>query len=516
MRLFPAREGGTALTYEMAASYLNDKKLTEYDIKEMGHAIKDLTEVTEVQLSKAPLTMPENEYAQIMIDPMGLVTTCIFFPPSDQGNLLTKEDIFSDLAHENVRFGINETEIASFLQNRQYCKKYVLARAKEPVQGKSAFITYHFKTEGFGKPRLNEDGTVDFHQLDMINHVAAGDCLATLTPAVLGVDGMDVCGRVIKAASVVHKHLKYGRNIRISEDQQHIYSEVSGHVTLADDTVFVSDTYDVPADVSVASGDIDYDGNVEIHGNVVTGFSVRAKGDIIVNGVVEGAYLEADGQIILKRGIQGMGRGILRAKGNITAKFMESCEVYSGGDITTDAIMHSKVRAKGKILATGKKGMIAGGDVKAKEEISVKILGASMGTATVICIGMDDETMEVYHKLDKEIPELIEEQKKLSQIIMLYKKKIETGEALTQEHAVYLKNVQNMLLDKSNQIQSKSEQLNALRNEIESFKGGRVKFSGVCYPGVKVIIANVSKYVKESVRNGQFVRDGADIRWLSL
>ena len=96
-----------------------------------------------------------------------------------------------------------------------------------------------------------------------------------------------------------------------------MYSKVDGHVELTDGKVFVSDTFEVLADVDTSTGDINYDGNVHIKGNVRTGFCVRAKGDIIVDGVVEGAELYSDGQIILKRGIQGMNRGLLQAKGNI-------------------------------------------------------------------------------------------------------------------------------------------------------------------------------------------------------
>lgn len=41
-------------------------------------------------------------------------------------------------------------------------------------------------------------------------------------------------------------------------------------------------------------------------GNVTTGFAIKAEGDIIVNGVVEGATLVSGGNIVLKRGMQGM------------------------------------------------------------------------------------------------------------------------------------------------------------------------------------------------------------------
>ncbi|MBQ8038297.1 MAG: DUF342 domain-containing protein, partial [Lachnospiraceae bacterium] len=52
------------------------------------------------------------------------------------------------------------------------------------------------------------------------------------------------------------------------------------------------------------------------------------------------------GHIILKRGIQGMDRGVLKANGNVISRFIESATVEAGGYVSADAIMHSNVSAK--------------------------------------------------------------------------------------------------------------------------------------------------------------------------
>lgn len=108
----------------------------------------------------------------------------------------------------------------------------------------------------------------------------------------------------------------------------------------------VSDVYDVPANVDVSTGDIEYKGTVHVNGNVLTGYMIQATGDIIVNGVVEGAILIAGGNIVLKRGMQGMTKGSLSAAGNITAKFIENSEVRCEGTLMCDAILHSDVECK--------------------------------------------------------------------------------------------------------------------------------------------------------------------------
>lgn len=76
-----------------------------------------------------------------------------------------------------------------------------------------------------------------------------------------------------------------------------------------------------------STGNIDYPGNVTVRGNVKGGFSIIAKGDIVVEGVVEDALIQAGGQIIVKRGIHGMTKGILRAQGNVICKFIENATI---------------------------------------------------------------------------------------------------------------------------------------------------------------------------------------------
>ena len=95
---------------------------------------------------------------------------------------------------------------------------------------------------------------------------------------------------------------------------------VDGHVSLVEGKVFVSDVYEVE-NVDLSTGNIDFEGSVQVKGNVSSNFVIRAGGNVIISGVVEGAYIEAGGNIIIARGMNGMTKGILKAGGNIVAKF---------------------------------------------------------------------------------------------------------------------------------------------------------------------------------------------------
>ena len=74
-----------------------------------------------------------------------------------------------------------------------------------------------------------------------------------------------------------------------------------------EDSVFVSDVL-IVENVDNSTGNIEYEGNVQVNGNVCTNFRVKAQGNVEVNGVVEGAYIEAGENIIIARGMNGMGK----------------------------------------------------------------------------------------------------------------------------------------------------------------------------------------------------------------
>lgn len=96
-------------------------------------------------------------------------------------------------------------------------------------------------------------------------------------------------------------------------------------------------------------------GNVIIRGNVLSGFIVEAGGSVEVMGVVEAAVIKADGDIILRRGMQGLGKGLLKSGGDIIAKYIENSIIEAKGDIKAEAIMHSNVKCGNKLELSGKR-----------------------------------------------------------------------------------------------------------------------------------------------------------------
>lgn len=508
--LVPSEGEGKPILFNDIDEYLSFKKI-DYEKKKIIDALNTLTKPIEIKIASGSF-LPENEFVKITVDAEHLKAIGRFYPPSDKGKRLTKEEIIGDLIHAGVKYGVQEKAIESFMQSPQYCRNYILAKATLAVEGTSAEIHYFFNTDLSRKPKTNEDGSVDFHQLDNISHVNKGVLLAELIPAVQGKPGIDVCGTVIRPLKVNTKVLRFGRNIYANEERTKIYSEVDGHVTLVDDQVFVSDTYEVPADVDASTGDIQYEGNVFVKGNVLTGYSIFAKGDIIVNGVVEGATLQADGQIILKRGIQGKNIGTLKAGGNIISKFIESAKISAGGYLSTEAIMHSKVSVKGDIIVGGKKGFITGGEIRSSSLIQAKIAGSTMGTTTILEVGIDPEVLEQLHIIEKEINEMQTEYEKINQQLMVYAKRLKNGEKLSVDKIMLIKSETVQKEELEQKIKENQSKMELLQQDIDENNGGCIKIMGTIYPGCKVTISGVTQFIRKEAQHCRLVKDKVDIR----
>lgn len=515
IKLYDAEQGGSHLVYDELSNYLIDKKIYEYDKTSLGRAIANLRFEAEVKLTSAVI-LPQDEYVKVTIDDDRMYAVCRFYPPSTNGKPLTKEDIVSAMVKAGVKYGVDESKIMQFFKDKHYCSDYVLAKATPPVQGHDAVITYYFNTDLTMKPKTNDDGSVDFHQLDIISRCNKGDLLATLTPVDFGKPGIDVCGKVIKPNKVNNRVLRHGNKITMSEDGLHLYSDVDGHVSLTDGRVFVSNTYEIPADVDSSTGDIEYDGNVVVKGNVITGFSVKAKGDIEVYGVVEGAYIEAGGQIILRRGMQGMNKGILRAYGNIISKFIENAEVMAGGYINTESIMHSKVSAKGDIIVSGRRGFVTGGVIRSGTMISVKTSGSHMGTNTVLEVGIDPRVLDEFRDLEKTIVTLKSEKEKVNKTISLVRKKLQSGSNITHDKLESLKQITQASIQLNTQLNEATVRYDTLKLEVEGNASGMIKVQDTVHPGTKIVISNVIYYVRDVLKHTKFIRDRADIKLIPL
>ena len=513
LKLIPATDGGAPIDVGALVDYLNVSKV-EFLVPEVSKAVAELAEETTITLNKNK-TPAVSEHLVLNLEEDNMVCTGHFLPPSDKGALVNRSDILAALKNAGVVYGILDDAIDAYLRNREYFKDIEFARGKEPVQGKDAEIEYFFNTDLKARPTLKEDGSVDFFNLNIINHCTDGELLARLHREVPGVYGSDVLGGRIKPMDIHRKVLRFGRNIRLSEDKNEIFATCDGHVSLVEGRVFVSNVMQVE-NVDTATGNIEYEGNVQVNGNVATNFSVKARGNVEVRGVVEGAEIEAGGNITIARGMNGMSRGVLKAGGNVIAQFIENSSVEAGGYVEAGSTMHSQVLAGTEVHVGGKRGFISGGKVAATTLVEAKILGSDMGTDTVVEIGISPTTKRRH----KELEELIDNNNKtLARAIPILeaaRDKYQTGKELSPEQIDNIKGLAAVVREKKKEQHDCYEELETITALLADEKKSSVVVRDTVYPGVKVAISDVSKIIKEPVQYCRFVKERGDVKIVGM
>lgn len=514
LRLFPPNEGGEAISINDINEYLNLVKLYEYDIQLLNTQIASLEEAKEVKLNDEILN-PISEQMTIKISENKMSVIARFYPASDGGTSITYNDISGILATKGIKVGVDKGIVDEVLKSKHYCFDYIIAKGIPFTPGRDAKITYHFNTNLNIKPKLNLDGTVDFHHLDNIGHIQKGQVLATLEPEDLGKPGLNVYGELIKQPSYIKLKLKYGKNISLSEDKCSITSDVDGHASVVEGKVFVSNIYEVQ-DVDTSTGNIEFEGNVIVKGNVRSGFEIVARGNIEVYGVVEGATLIAGGQIILKRGIQGMSKGLLKAGSNIITKFIESAHVEAEGFVQTESILHSTVAAKGEVIVQGKKGFVTGGVVTSQTGLSAVSIGSPMGSATRIEVGIDPAMRERQQALLQEVEEMQKKIGMIEPVISNCMKKLSQGQKLTQDQMKYVKQLSEEYKELEQNVKEAQKEVEGIRVSLKLGNNARVKVTGKIYSDVKISISDCVMYVREERDHCQFVKDQGEVKILTL
>lgn len=514
LRLMPATDGGkTNIDVQALVEYLTINKIP-FQLKELGAAVANLREETMLKLSMQR-SLPIPESMSVAVTDMNMTAVCTFIPPSSDGKRLGRSDILAALGQKKIVFGIDEEAIAEFIESPSYLSDVVFARGQEPRHGEDARIEYYFNTDLKARPTLMEDGSVDFFNLNIINHCNKDELLARLYPEDRGDDGCDILGNRIKPRTVKHDVLRFGKNIRISEDKTELYATGSGSVSLVEGRVFVATTMEVE-NVDTSTGNIEFDGDVVVNGNVCSNFVVKASGNVEVRGVVEGADIDAGGNITIARGMNGMSKGTLRAKGNIIAKFIENATAQANGYVEAGSLMHSHVMAGTEIHVNGRRGFISGGHVAATTLIQGKIFGSEMGTDTVIEVGVSPVVKKRYKELMDQETDDFKIIERAVPILEAARDRYQAGKELSEAQIENVRNLAEVVREKRVTLARLREEIDELETLMTDQKKAQVVVEKTIYPGTKIIISDVSKIIKESVQYCRFIRYQGDVKMVGM
>lgn len=423
--------------------------------------------------------------------------------PNENGEILTDlfttENIRELITESGVKAGLDKILVQSIIIDKLFDREYVIATGQRPVNGRNGFFTYNFKTEIDNRPKLLPDGSVDYHTIDMYEPVTEGQEVVTYTPSVPGHFGYNVKGEILKCDPVQDLPVIKGSGFTVSEDKNHYYSNINGKVTIINDEIIITNILDIKDDVTPTTGYIEFDGDVVIHGNVLSGSRINVGGNLSIVGAVENVYIHAGGDIEIKAGMQGGGEGRIECDGSVWAKFFEQSSLYVKGDIHTNSLLNCDVVCEGSVLVSGRHGIIVGGATAAQGSVEATVLGNMAEVKTFVCAGVSNQLMNEISQLEKDIRELNDKLTKLHQVI----DKLNTIEHPTDQerYETLISQVNESMSEYSTNQEVLETQLRQKLFLISSYSNAKIIATKYIYPNVVVNINGVHYTNKDTFAN---------------
>lgn len=395
--------------------------------------------------------------------------------------------------------------------NGPFTKQEVLiAQGIQPVEGVDAVIQYYELSER--KPTIHQDGTVDYYELNFIDEVEEGDWLGEKIPATLGMPGRNLKGVILPARKGRDKPLFYDKET-VQEAQEDgkivLRAKINGAVAKAGRTIEVQRVLTIRGDVGPKTGNIDYDGSVQITGTIMDGFSVTATQDISVLGQMGIGAAESitseNGDIFIKGGIFGKDRTVISAANHVFVKLANDCTIRAGEKIHIGLYsMGSKLYAK-YVYLDKSRGKIIGGLVQAKVQVVSAFIGNEMERPTVVQIEGFNRA-QVKQELDellKEYQTLLAEIEKIRKEVDLFGDSGDNGDNLKgtqKKDFIYYWSKQESSVDKIHQLEEARKKLMAYL----SAKGdGEISIVQKAFPRTILQIKEMEKHI-ERITTGSF------------
>ncbi len=425
------------------------------------------------------------------------------------------EEVLFELANASVSVGVRHEAIEKMVRQFLYGQEILVAEGVLPVDGEDGYFIYNFDDKKSLKPKLREDGTVDYWSVHTIEKVKEGQLIATYVPATIGKDGRTVTGQITPCKQGREKPPLVGRGFRRSADNLTYISEMDGKIESRKNGIMITNIHEISGDVGLQTGNIDFNGDVIIHGNVEPGVTVKVTGNITIDGNAEACTLIAGKSIIIRGGMIGAEKAIIRTKGNLVARFLEYADVKAEGFIQADSSVNCNIMCYDKVYMTGKRAAIIGGYVYALRGVEAYCYGNDMEVPTKVKVGVNREIKVELFDLQQQIDATQGIIDKISFGLQQYEEKAKFlgPDELKEEQRIALLRVKIEKQAEVSKLKAKKEHLQEMCKDAHN---STVRVIHEIYPDVEITINDMNVRMETKYSQVEFVPYGDKLRMVSI
>ena len=448
----------------------------------------------------------------IRVSSDGMTAAMDCSPARGEGSPLTLESVYQHLEAAGVVAGRLHKRIEETVKHSNAAlvdaKDVEIAQGTPPSHGKDGRVECAFEGgDGERTVRILPDGRIDYKGSASIPMATAGELLAEIVAPTEGAPGLNVFGKPVSQNPGKTVSLIPDKGVKAGEDGTRFFAEIDGCVLLNPPIISVVEVYTVNGDVDYSTGSIDFDGSVVINGAVREGFEVRASGDITVRDSVESARLEAGRDVLILKGIQGHGKGLISAGGSIECDFAQNARLEAHDSVIVNDFSVNSYISCNHLEALRGHGLIVGGEVYARRIIDAVVIGSPAGTATSVSVGTDYLIRKSIVELDEVITFCEMNIKKIDMALrpVLEKMKKNPGDAGIGKEVI------NRTFEKREELVHKRELLHAKREHLSEsllVEGPCfIRTRRTCHTDVRLRIRNARLCLKADRENVRFYED---------
>lgn len=458
---------------------------------ELLEIIKQATQAGEEVLEQLDDLIKKEQDREAGIEPLTLFVTSdkmeAYAVLRDGYDGFTEQEVLNLVWNSGIRKGIMRDAMKQIEGGfRGEEGKVLVAKGENPTNGEDGYYEFFFRTDLDGKPKILEDGSVDYNNIEWFDTCKKDQKVAEYHPATPGTDGYNVYGEVKPGKNGIEQPMLIGKGFAVSKDKLIYTSEVDGLVMLrGTDKLEISSVLEVD-EVNNTTGFIVYKGNVHVRGDVGVGGVINCGGDVVVDGFVEGGNITAEGDVLLRRGMNGGGRGVIRAGKNVTGKFFENADVYAGDTITIDYATNSILFAENQLEVKKTKGAIIGGNVTGLMGMTVYNVGNKMGQKTILNAGIPKSMEEKRKQLREEINRNKEQLKLLRNSELEFRNKYTI--AMLSQMDIFTK-IENAIYTKELDVKQANDNLEEFMEKLKQYNQSKIVVKGDLHEGVDVVIS---------------------------
>lgn len=428
-------------------------------------------------------------------------------------------EVRDELRDRGICHGILEAALSQALE-RGDCHRVLIARGEPPVEGRPGWFDTLF--DGATTHAVVDDNAkVRFRDLSHLIMVEPNDPLMRLHPPVQGTNGRDIKGQIVYPAPL--PDIQFGTELQgtatDSADPQLLRAARGGQPVEVENGVIVNPVITVK-NVDLTTGKIDFDGTLQVEGDIMADMSVQVTGDVIVQGMVESADINAGGNVAVAGGVLGRAdkkagsqnlaasAARIKCKGTLQALYMENVHAEAGDAIViAQSARHCELIAKNNIVVGGPQsgssgknaGQIIGGRAQAGMLVQADVLGTNVATKTTIQVGVDPYLDEEIHKLESIIQRKVNELDQVLKLIVHFQKNPQKNvDGIAAK--VEAKRVQQLA-----EIDELTAQLHQLQAKLELIAKASVRVGRTVHDGVEILIGKQQWKVREDSGGGMYI-----------